>query len=279
MLPRNFFAAMLFFSLSATNAIAASYRESIDFLDSNGNIVFTKAPAPSVYSTASSHGAAFGRMDYTFDITGGPALSYVPVDFIGLYEMVYQGNTPGPGQGHWSQVGASFSSYVYNPDGSLRYEAATFSAYCNRDNTGACFQTIGPVDALSQYSFIELTNTQIGRASISGNFQGTLYVPTDAAGRAFGAIDLLAYAGSDFGLTTVFIDPHVEIDAAWRLTHLGTALSLPDGVGNEIAATSVPEPTTISLMIAGISLLTLIQRQRTQPRKKRQQRLGPVAIR
>lgn len=276
---RNLFAVVLFFSLNVTNAIAASYRESIDYLDSNGKIVFTKAPAPSVYSTTSSYGAAFGRMDYTFDISGGPALSYVPVDFIGLYEMVYQGNTPGIGQGHWSQAGASFSSYSYNPDGSLRYEAATFSAYCNRDNTGACFQTVGPVDPLSQYSFIELTNTQIGRASISGNFQGTLYVPTDATGRAVGAVDLLAYAGSDFGLTTVFIDPHLEIDAAWHLTHAGTALSLPVGVGNESAVTSVPEPTSISLMIAGITLLALIQRQRMQPRKKRRGRLSPVAIR
>ncbi|MFA9217639.1 MAG: PEP-CTERM sorting domain-containing protein [Sphingomonadaceae bacterium] len=233
---------------------AATYYENVVYLDYPGlaNVTFTKAPAPSVYASAVENSTAQGQMVYTFDIAGAQPGSYVPVDFKGTYNMVFQGDLPGLGQGRWSELGAAIYSGYFDRDGGFHYEGVHFSAHCNGIVGGCYEQDLGMMPP-GQYSSISLTDTKVGAASISGLFQGTLFVPINATGEAVGVVNLYAYAGA-FGLrSTSFIDPQLHINTDWLLANPGITLTLPDGVGNEISA--VPEPTSFSLLALGLCLI------------------------
>jgi PEP-CTERM motif len=62
---------------------------------------------------------------------------------------------------------------------------------------------------------------------------------------------------------TAFIDPHLEIDAAFLAANPGATLTITPGVGNEISSVSaVPEPSTYALMLAGLGVIGFIARRR-----------------
>jgi hypothetical protein len=254
---------------SAAGAVTYTpfYSQRIGYQDGGSTIVFGKDPAVYISETASSNTSVNGTISYSFLINGGPANSFVPMDFLGNFSLVFQGDQPGvPGGGRWSQalfaIDASDSVYL-DANHLERGAALTMDASCNLAGFG-CSSTQG-MAPVSNYidtgeSFISTSYYGSGAASLSGIFSGILYAPTDSLGQSSGSVVLFAAAGSGnaygtwtYPASTTFLDPHFEINANWLASHPDTTLALPPGVGN--ATVPVPEPATWALALLGMAVL------------------------
>jgi MYXO-CTERM domain-containing protein len=255
---------------SAAGAVTYTpfYSQRIGYQDGGSTIVFGKDPAVYISETASSNTSVNGTISYSFLINGGPANSFVPMDFLGNFSLVFQGDLPGYGQGRWSQAQFSIeaSDSVYLGANYLERGAAlVMDASCNMQSDGGCSTTSLGMLPVGNYidtgeSFISSSYYSRGAASLSGIFSGVLYAPTDALGQSSGTVTLFAAAGSgspsgtgNFPASTTFLDPHFEINANWLASHPETTLALPPGVGN--ATVPVPEPAPWALALLGLAVL------------------------
>ena len=90
---------------------------------------------------------------------------------------------------------------------------------------------------------------------------------TGADGKVIGQVQL--FAGANINIffrsasAAAFIDPHLEIDAAWLAANPGARLTIEQGVGNDISSvSSVPEPSTYALLLAGLAATAVSTRRR-----------------
>lgn len=217
---------------------------------------FTSSPIASVryVGTASNPGgqiALFGGgiMTYRFEIAAQP-FTYVPIDFSGLYSS-YQG-APG------SAASTSFLVQTVN---------ASVFTYSQFQSTlyGDC----GAPVCLHYLTFNNTTYTSVqsDASHVDGSFEGTLEMLTGADGKVMGMVQLAAVADINFFFgtrsATAFIDPHLEIDAAFLAANPGATLTIEPGVGNEISGDSVvPEPGAHALTLAGLAIMMVSARRR-----------------
>jgi hypothetical protein len=228
---------------------------STGFPGGKATVTFVSTPAPSVLAQAQGpqvgHEVAAGQLDYDF-FYSGPAISYVPINFLGLFKMQV-----GVAYLDGTQVLAGLASMASDR---TRYESASMQLRCTR----ACAFDFGPPTASGsssiQVSFAAQTPAEIlGSYGASGSFSGTLMGATDANGQGRGSVSLQASASaSNSRLSWAFIDPALTIDPTYLAAHPEATLTLPPGVGNAI--TAVPEPQTLLLMLAGLSVMALRRR-------------------
>lgn len=220
-------------------------------------VTFTASPVPSVsYATtvfnprgeASLSGG--GNMTYRFTVAAQP-FSHVPIDFSGLYSSSTFPSGPGYG------ATTAFSIQTVNSSVSTY---SSFQSYLQGD----CRAPI----CLQYTTFnASYTSVQSDRSHVNGTFEGTLDMLTGANGTVIGVVQLFAGAGLDVGFVpasaSAFIDPHLEIDAAFLALNPGATLTITAGVGNDITGVSaVPEPETYALMLAGFGVLGWMGRKR-----------------
>jgi len=234
-------------------------------------VVFNSTPAPSVFAQAEANSLGMPvsgaqvrvAMGYAFELTG-PANSYVPINFRGLFDINND----------------SFQSYtnaqVYlnaSTPANQRTESVGMWAQCDGSALGPrCFADTN-VGGEIKFSGIYATlgtvqpNGNFGGSSVSGSFQGVLMAPTDASGRSRGSVSLYAFASAvdtkfdgSPAVSSAFIDPELRIDASYLALHPEVTLALTPGVGNEI--TAVPEPAAPLLMAAGLAALLGLRRRR-----------------
>ncbi len=223
-------------------------------------VTFASTPAPyvsavsTIYIPSVSAGEPrSGQLSYTFDISGAPASSYVPVSFQGLYSMSgYKLSS-----GTTALVEFSVTSAVWNGD---------YSHYQNVHFEDSCFDySCGHLQLKSDtLSFIRSTvNEENTEGVAGGKFSGIINLQTNEFGEARGAIDMLAYAfAGSYGTQSVeaFIDPYLQIDPNWLIANPGATLVLPQGVGNQLSA--VPVPGAVWLFGSGLLGLLALKRQR-----------------
>ena len=252
-----FVATLLCGSASAVS-YTPFYYQMIEYQSGNSTIIFGKDPAVYISASASNQASVVGTIGYSFLISGGPANSFVPIDFMGNFSLLHQGNQPGGNRWSQARFAIAASDYVDLGNGMVRGAGLLLTASCNQQAGGGCGSTQGMLPG-SNYvqtgeSFITTTYYGIGAASLSGLFSGVLYAPTDSLGQARGSVNLLAAAGSyTTQASTTFLDPHFEINAAWLANNPGAAFTLPAGVGNEVVP--VPEPATWLLALGGLAFL------------------------
>lgn len=228
-------------------------------------ITFASTPAPYVYATAtataSSTGVA-GELGYEIAVTG-PALSYVPIRFRGNFDLgidsSFAGAYVGFGLGfHAVGIGIAQSvSFDTQCDGSSIMSRCLASTWLG-----------GVPENLSSITFVSepgASNANLG-TGIRGSFSGLLMAPTDADGISKGFVSLFANASTSGafggGTTWAYIDPEFLVDAAYLADHPEALLSLPTGVGNDVAARPVPEPAAVWLLGGGLAGLLLTVRRR-----------------
>jgi hypothetical protein len=232
-----------------------------DVLTEHDGVTFASTPAPyvsavsTIYIPSVSAGEPrSGRLSYTFDISGAPASSYVPVSFQGIYSMARYNLSPSA----TALVEFSVTSAVWNEDYS-RYQNVHFEDSCFDYSCDGHLQLKS--DTLS---FIRSTvNEENTEGVAGGKFSGIINLQTNEFGEARGAIDILAYAFAGYyGTQSVeaFIDPYLQIDPSWLIANPGATLVLPQGVGNQPSAVPVPA----AAWLFGSSLLGLfgLKRQR-----------------
>lgn len=187
---------------------------------------------------------AGGILNYTFEVTAQP-FTAVPITFLGVFSAFQDG------QGGLSLSQVSFDIFSTNsaPTNTLSRFAADLRATCGTANGCASFTATG---SNTSYAF-----AQPDQYNINGTFFGSIPFLTNANGQVAGSIQLAAvstvraFPGS--GSSSAYIDPRIEIDAAFLAVNPGAMLTITPGVGNEISP--VPELSTLSMLLAGLGLL------------------------
>ena len=221
-----------------------------DFIPGSVTVTFVSTPAPSVLAWVQPTGGrttiVAGELFYRF-FYSGPALSYVPINFLGLFNLQH-----GLALFNRSEVGVYLDT---NSVGGIGGQSASMQFNCAQ----TCRLTSLTASNLSSIQApFTASNAATGSdsSSASGSFSGTLMGATDANGHGRGSINLNAFASSAGSRPSwAFIDPALTIDASYLAAHPEATLTLPAGVGNEI--TAVPEPQALLLMLAGLGALAL----------------------
>lgn len=219
-------------------------------------VTFTASPVPSVSYTTTVFNpsgqtilSGGGNMTYRFTIAAQP-FTHVPIDFSGLYSSSTFPSGPGYG------ATTAFSIQTVNSS------VSTYSSF-QSNLQGDCRAPI----CLQYTTFnASYTSMQSDVAHVNGTFEGTLDMLTGANGTVIGSVQLFAGAGLNVAFVpasaSAFIDPHLEIDAAFLAANPGATLTITAGVGNDITSVSaVPEPETYALMLAGLALVTFRARR------------------
>jgi len=243
--------------------VSYSYTFDGGFYGSSALVTFTSSPVASVSYSATAFNPVGqvglnggGFMTYRFEVEAAPN-TYVPIDFSGLYSS-YQG----------SKGNLAATSFLVQTVNSSVFNYASFQSnlYGDCGPQGGCLQ-------YSTFNNTTYTSTQSDASNVEGSFDGTLDMLTGADGKVIGLIQLGAIANLYFALGTrsasAFIDPHLEIDAAFLLANPGATLTIEAGVGNEISRVSaVPEPSTYALMLAGLVAVVVGKRRRIDRNNK-----------
>lgn len=210
------------------------------------SIVFSPTPAPYVTATATNwisdtrnwnpSSAIGGSMLYQIAIHG-PANGLVPLSFDGRYGM--SGDYLAGGADVWPQTSTNVSFTV---------GAATYLKYSCGNH--ACERTVT--------SGITAWDTAFDIDAVAGWFTGRTGIALDGSGTGVVTVILSASASAHVGKVgsasaTAFIDPAFWIAPDYLAIHPETTLTLPDGVGNAVAA--VPEPSSSLLFAGGLLLL------------------------
>jgi hypothetical protein len=226
------------------------------FYGSSALISFASSPVASVTAEATAFnpvGAVAiqtsGVMTYRFAVEAQPSTN-VPIDFSGLYSS-YQG------------AGGSLAATLFTIQtvNSNVPTYSTFQSYLYGDcGAATCLQ-------YTTFNNTTYTSTQADVFNVNGSFEGTLDMLTGADGRVIGLVQLVAAANVATGFGTAsaraFIDPRLEIDAAFLAANPGTTLTITPGVGNELSpVTAVPEPESYALMLAGLAVVGFDVRRR-----------------
>jgi hypothetical protein len=221
-------------------------------------VTFTASPVASVrfettvFNPAGQGGLSGGGiMTYYFEVEAQP-FTTVPIDFSGLYSS---SSSPAPaGYG-------SFTSFLVQTVDSSISTYSTFQSYFQGEcGAPVCLQYV-------TFNNTTYTSNQTDPSHVEGSFEGTLDMLTGADGTVTGMVQLLAGGGTNVffvpASATAFIDPHLEIDAAFLAANPGATLTITPGVGNDIGSVSaVPEPSTYALMLSGLVALGIGARRK-----------------
>lgn len=226
------------------------------FYGSSALVSFTSSPVASVSYSATAFNPSGqvilnggGLMTYRFEVAAQP-FTNVPIDFSGLYST-YQG----------ARGSLAATSVVVQTVNSSVSTYSTFQSYFYGDcGAPICLQ-------YTTFNNTTYTSTQSDVSHVEGSFEGTLDMLTGADGKVIGMVQLNASANINIGFASAsaaaFIDPHLEIDAAFLAANPGATLTITPGVGNAISSVSaVPEPSTYALMLAGLAAVTVGGRRR-----------------
>jgi len=218
---------------------------------SSAVVAFTSSPIASISYTASvtnlgGQGVLNGGgiMSYSFEVAASP-FANVPVDFFGIFSS-YQGAAG-------SLASTSIIVQATSP-GSTTYATMQSYFYGDCGNSGCLQFTTLNASVLASQSDAQHLN---------GSFQGTLNMMTGADGKVSGSVQL--FAGANLSVfpgsasAASYIDPRLEIDAAFLSANPGATLTLTAGVGNAIAA--VPEPSSYALLFTGLAAAVLRARR------------------
>ncbi len=233
-------------------------------------VTFDSAPLPYVYANTTVYNPVGfvlqsneGSMLYSFDITGAPASSYVPVSFRGLFSMRGDDLNLGfiPADSRETKVNFSISSAAWDSNFAdtriLKFETDCRFFHCPAST---------PILQNDIQSSIAFEYDSVKTNGVSGEFWGNLMMMTNQFGQARGLVRLGAYTKFNGGMTPnptsveAVIDPYLFIDPTWLISNPGASLSLPQGIGNQPSA--VPVPAAAWLFGSGLLGLLGLKRQR-----------------
>ena len=221
-------------------------------------VTFTASPVASVrfettvFNPAGQGGLSGGGfMTYSFEVEAQP-FTHVPIDFSGLYSS---SSSPAPaGFG-------SFTSFLVQTVNSSISTYSTFQSYFQGEcGAPVCLQYV-------TFNNTTYTSTQSDPSHVEGSFEGMLDMLTGADGTVTGMVQLFAGGGTNVffvpASAAAFIDPHLEIDAAFLAANPGATLTMTPGVGNNVGSVSaVPEPSTYALMLSGLVAMGISARRK-----------------
>ncbi len=240
--------------------VSFNYNRSDASGDATAVVAFTSSPVASVSFSATAFnplgGIALtsngGFLTYRFEVAAQP-FTQVPIDFSGIYSS-YQG-------ARGSLAATSFTIQSVNSSASTY---STFQSYLYGDcGSTACLQ-------FTTFNNTSFTSMQSDVSHVAGTFEGSLNMLTGADGLVIGSVQLYAGANLSIGYVsasaTAFIDPHLEINAAFLAANPGATLTITPGVGNLVSA--VPEPGSYALMVGGLAVIAILTRRRAGSRAK-----------
>lgn len=212
--------------------------------DPIASINYTTTASSPVFNTGLTGG---GIMTYSFTVAAAP-FTNVPIDFQGLYSSF---------QGAAGQLaGTSFTIQTVNSSASTY---STFQSYFY----GSC----GAPTCLQYTTFNNTTYTsaQSNVFNVAGSFQGTLGMLTGGDGTVIGSVQLFAGANVAAPMggnasAAAFIDPHLEINAAFLSANPNATLTITPGVGNAIPA--IPEANTFAMLLSGMAVVVALKRRK-----------------
>jgi len=223
------------------------------FTPGSVTVTFVSTPAPSVLAwvkpVEGRTAIAAGELFYSF-FYSGPALSYVPINFLGLFNLQH-----GLALFNRSEVGVYLDTRSVGGTGG---QVASMQFRCAQ-TCGLNGLTASNLSSIQAPFTASDAATGSDSSSASGSFSGTLMGATDAYGNGRGSVTVNAFASAAGSRPSwAFIDPAFTIDPIYLAANPGATLTLPPGVGN--AVTPVPEPQALALMLAGLGVLALRRR-------------------
>jgi hypothetical protein len=236
---------------STPGDVAYSYYKVSGPVTSSAVVAFTSSPIASVNYAASVSNPlgqgvlnGGGIMTYSFQVAASP-FTTVPVDFFGIFSSFQTA----------ANSEASTSITVQTTNSNVSTYATVQSYFYGDCGHPGCLQ-FTTVNA-------NFTYTQSDAQHMAGSFQGTLNMQTGAGGTVSGSVQLFAGANLNVFPGTAsaasYIDPHLEINAAFLAANPGASLTLTAGVGNEVLA--VPEPGSYALLLAGLGVVVIQARR------------------